>query len=365
MRLVSFPSFDDLPAPARRLLERAGDGRFFNSVPWYDCFVAHALGQALEIRIVAVETDDPQVPVACLCPAWTRPRRGLRSPRTLSSLTNVDSVAWDLLIDPDWPDPRAAVETLIDGLCAREAGWECLTFRFLDRASPPFAWLTEALRRNGRAVQPFFQYANIYETITDRGSTAYIARRGSSIRQTLLRMERKAERSGRYRHVMHTGPEGLDRAIEDYERVFAASWKEGEPGMAFIQCLIRAAAEDGSLRLGLVYWDETPAAVQLSFVRGGRASMYKTAYDEAFKKHALGRLSLLHLMRHVIDRDRVSEVDFGIGAEPYKEEWLFQHRNLWGLVAYDPRTVRGALGALRHVVLPRLRRTLRPTPEDG
>ncbi|GAB6054298.1 GNAT family N-acetyltransferase [Magnetospira thiophila] len=359
LKLTICESLDSLPAHVGRLFEACGANGFFSSLTWYRCLAAHTLESTDRVRLYVVEETGLRPRARLIFPSLERRPCGRLAPRQLSSLTNVYTVLWDLLLDPDQPDPQAAVDFLVDHLCSRDGGWDSLEFRALDRDSPTFDWLSLALRRHGWAVQPFFQYANIYETILDDDSAAYLARRGSSIRQTLLRMERKAERSGVYAHHMQTTPDGLEQAIADYQRVYAASWKQPEASETFLPELMRAAACEGSLRLGLIYWNGQPVAEQLSFVRGGRASMYKTAYDEAYKKQALGRLSLLHLLRHVIDQDHVREVDFGIGAEPYKEEWLFQRRELWGLAAFNPRRPKGLFGTLRHVLAPRLKKLLR------
>ncbi|CCQ72977.1 GNAT family N-acetyltransferase [Magnetospira sp. QH-2] len=355
-QVTRFDRLADLPEQASALLHR--EGSFFSSWTWYRCLIDEACAPGDGIHFYAVADDNQDSRCLLLLPALSVTGGKDLVLRTVGSLTNVYTVLWEPLYADNLANPKAALDALVDHLCARESRWEHMSFRAMEKDTPSFDWLVAALHRNGWAVQPYFQYANIYESITDPDSATYLSRRGSSIRKTLLRMERKAERSGAYHHVMHTGPEGLDRAIADYELIYAASWKQPEAKPDFMRSLIRAAAEEGSLRLGLVYWDDKPVAEQLSFVRGGRASMYKTAYDEDYKKQALGRLSLLHLMRHVIDEDHVHEVDFGIGAEPYKEEWLFQRRDLWGLAAYNPKTLRGALGAARHVLAPKIKKAL-------
>ena len=55
-------------------------------------------------------------------------------------------------------------------------------------------------------------------------------------------------------------------------------------------------------------------------------------------------------MRHVIEVDRVKEVDYLIGDDPHKQFWMSHRRERWGIVAYNPRTLTGALGLLREVL---------------
>jgi hypothetical protein len=46
-------------------------------------------------------------------------------------------------------------------------------------------------------------------------------------------------------------------------------------------------------------------------------------------------------MKYVIDCDRVSEVDFLTGADPYKKGWMSHWRERRGIVAYNPKSIIG------------------------
>jgi hypothetical protein len=55
-------------------------------------------------------------------------------------------------------------------------------------------------------------------------------------------------------------------------------------------------------------------------------------------------------MQHVIEVDKVKEVDYLIGDDPHKQFWMSHRRERWGIVAYNPRTLMGALGLIREVL---------------
>ena len=54
-----------------------------------------------------------------------------------------------------------------------------------------------------------------------------------------------------------------------------------------------------------------------------------------------------HLMRHVMDEDRVGEIDYLIGDDAYKKSWMDRRQERWGLVAYNPLSLRGTMGLLK------------------
>jgi CelD/BcsL family acetyltransferase involved in cellulose biosynthesis len=106
----------------------------------------------------------------------------------------------------------------------------------------------------------------------------------------------------------------------------------------------------GALRLGLLYLRDEPIAAQFWMLWNRRATIYKLAHDERFDQASPGSLLTARMMESVLERDRPVEVDFGAGDDPFKRTWLSRRRERWGIAAFDPRTLRGAKGVLRHVV---------------
>jgi CelD/BcsL family acetyltransferase involved in cellulose biosynthesis len=247
---------------------------------------------------------------------------------------------------------------LRDGRAGR--GVAHMQFGPMEPASPAFAALRDGLRAAGLKVFDYFCHGNWYEPVT-QDADAYLAAREGQLRSTIKRSESKLTKAGARIEILH-GAKDVERGVQAFQAVYERSWKKPEPYPDFMPGLIRLCAREGWMRLGLVWLGEVPIAAQLWIVANDRAEIYKLAYDEAHKTLAPGTVLTARLMRHVIDVDRVREIDYLIGDEPYKQQWMGQRRERWGLLAFNPRHWRGLYGWLREGLARQLRPRARAAP---
>jgi hypothetical protein len=211
--------------------------------------------------------------------------------------------------------------------------------------------LEQALRATGYQTARYFCFGNWYQPVGDGGFEAYWADRPSALRHSVERGRKRLDKAGDCRVEIVSGEDSqrLEVAIAAYEAVYAASWKPPEPCPAFMPGVIRTAAHEGWLRLGVVWLDGRPLAAQVWLVAANKANIYKLAYVRGQEKHSAGSVLTMALMQHVIDIDRVHEVDYLSGDDPYKADWMAQRRERVGLVAFDLRRWRGLRAAARHM----------------
>lgn len=227
-------------------------------------------------------------------------------------------------------------------------------FAPMDPKSPRFFTLLESLQIGGMEPFRFFCFGNWYLPVNDNWC-AYLNSRDGTLRNTIKRMTKKFAADGGTLEL-NMGGMGLSQSLKAFEQVYLAKWEKGEPFPAFIPGLVQACAKRGWLRLATAWLNGEPIAAQLWIVANGKANMYKVAYNEDFKIYAPGTLLTAMLMEHVIERDKVTEVDFLIGDDAYKKNWMSHRRERWGVIAYNPKTVCGILGLGREV----LSRLLKP-----
>ena len=230
----------------------------------------------------------------------------------------------------------------------------------MDAGSSDYHLLRDALRRAGWYVGEYFCFGNWYHPLEPGGYATYLAGRPGHLRNTLKRAEKRLNRNEGASLRIFSGDEAnFAQALNAFVEVYGRSWKEAEPFPAFIPGLCRLAAENASLRLGVLFVDERPIAVQLWLVVRQTAYIVKLAYDGAFAHLSPGTLLTAAMLRRVIDVDQVAEIDYLIGDDPYKRDWMTRRRERKGIVAFRVGSLKGLLGASRHV-LGRVRRDLFP-----
>lgn len=276
--------------------------------------------------------------------------------RTLESLSNYYTSLYSPLFGAEMQ--RDVLQVMLRSAAQQGGGTHVMRFAPMDSESSEYADLLQALRDAGWVPFTFFCFGNWYLKVTE-GWAGYLKGRGGNLRSSIKRRSRDfLAAGGELEVVSHTG--NLDEAIVAYNQVYAASWKKPEPYPNFVPSLIKLVAERGMLRLGVARLHGKPVASQLWIVGKDKASIYKVAYDEAYASYSPGTVLTSFLMQHVIEADGVTEVDFLIGDDTYKQLWMSHRRERWGIVAYNRRSIFGCLLLVKELLGRSIKRRLSP-----
>ena len=359
MQIKIYSEFDHLPIQYAQCFDIGNVENFFFSIPWFENLVGNALDDTDKLRIYGVESSDaPGIPIAML-PMRYRSHASRRiSPLTLHGLANYYTPLFGPVLNRSHSNCASIIKDLVHAICADDPTWDCVDLHPLAPDAASFTELLSSFREAGWIVQPYFCFGNWYLRLNGHSYNEYFKRLPSALRSTVTRKRKKIEDSGRVRMQVVTRPEGIESAILAYQTVYAASWKKPEPYADFMPGLIRTCAQKGSLRLGLAFYGERPIAAQLWIVNEGSASIYKLAYDEQFCQYSIGSILTAHLMEYVIEGDQVREVDYLVGDDAYKQNWMSDRRERWGLIAFNSRKLWGMLGAVRQIGGRALKRSL-------
>lgn len=345
MSVQNYTSFRSLPLSFRNFLESAGQRNFFASVPWFKTMIETASPEGDEISIYVAEQS--REPTAALILRKRQDAGALRSRMLLSPSHGMYTSLYGPILNEK--EGLSGLREIVAFIARENPPFDMLRFDSLDRGSSAFDELVDSFRANGMLVQPFFNFHNWQEDVDGLSIDRYLAERSSQTRYLINRHVRRIEKSGRGRFEMVTGGPRLFSAMIDYELIDLQSWKSVEPYPSFIPKMVQAAAEAGVLRLGLLYVDSEPAAAQIWIVCGERATIFRLHYANKFAKLAVGTALTFEMFRCVLGHDRVKVIDFGRGDDDYKRKWLKDCHERWGLLVFNPRTIRGCVIAARHL----------------
>ena len=341
--------FANLREQAPELFAGATDD-LFSSDAWFATLRAHGFEAESRLRILLARAPARDTSLAL-------PMAGSGE---LGSLSNYYSCLYGPITAGPEIDPSLLLAIFRHVRGARDKP-ATLRFAPLDAQGAFVNALRNALVTSGYLADTYFCFGNWYLEVAGRTYAEYFAALPAALRNTILRRERRLSREGAWSVAIHAGTgDGLEASIADFEAVYANSWKGPEPFPRFIPALCRTAAQQGWLRLGVLKLGGRPIAAQLWLQHAGKAMIYKLAYDQACERFSPGSILTAALMRHAIDTDRATEVDYLSGDDAYKREWMSHRRERIGVVAFDPATVGGLVGAARHFSAKRLRAWRRP-----
>ena len=229
-----------------------------------------------------------------------------------------------------------------------------------------------------QALIEYFPYQRLFsktENVYQKGLAdyaSYYQQRPSKLRNTIKRREKKLTKAHQYRTEIITDINEFSAAFSAYKTIYQQSWKGDEFSFDFIETVCFAALAENKLRLGLLFVNDEPAAAQLWFLQTTysdtqdnsvaplqakvhtTASIFKLAYTPKYQEFSVGSILSLVLSEHVISKDKVTSIEFGMGSEPYKKDWLAEKRTRQSYQIFNPDSIYGKLAIIRNIVLPRL-----------
>jgi hypothetical protein len=309
---------------------------------WFEILGRTTLSRKESACIVAlVDGDGQPVSAVPLVAADGRMIRGLTSPFTT------------LFCAPFGSNENART---LGKLLADKVG-DTIRLDALDPADSAARSFQDGLANGGLVVARFRHFANWFERIDSFPD--YWAGRESQLKSTVKRKGAPLQRDGRLVFEMIDLAADWRRGIEVYEAIYARSWKPAEPHPHFIGALLEKMGGRGLARLGVAMIEGVPAAAQIWLVRQDRATIFKLAHDPAFDRQSPGTLLTHWMLRLLHEQDGVRQVDFGRGDDSYKRLWLRFCQDREGVLAANPRTLKGLLAIAIDILPSRVAKLLR------
>lgn len=311
MRFVCYNEWYELPDSAGELFREQHN--FFYSQVWFENLSRHIPeGHSLVLACVEHATR-----LYAILPLLKTHRHYYQS------LNHRYTCHYSLLMTTAQADSTTVVNCLVEGLCRINV--ESLLLEPIDDRDPHLHQLRAALLSAGFECETYFRFYNWIYRLHGQSFSDYFSGRPAHLRNTIARKSRKLMREHHYQIQLYAGSEVLAR-MRDYYAVYQASWKASEQYMDFMNGLVQLSSAQNEARLAVLYVQDRPIAAQLWFIATHHACIFRLAYDEAWKAYSPGSILTAYLMKHVIDTEHVTELDFLNGNEAYKQEWMNERR---------------------------------------
>ena len=349
MEFVCYTDWDQLPKSANALFEKGEKDSVFLSRPWFESLVATALD------------DDHSMVLACVVARGKvmamLPLMEYTGVNIWYSLRHAYTPIYSLLVLDD--DQEQVLNCLVQAL--RELPVKGLLLEPVADDDSKLIGFQKLMESAGFNCTNTFRHYNWIYRLHGQSYADYMATRPAHLRNTIARKRRKLEREHGFEIRLYTGDE-VPQHMADYYAVYNASWKQSEIGNTeflkqFVErfSLVRSSGASSSgacssatissetissetksseagfsrvgwSRLAILYIKGQPVAAQLWFVCHGKASIFRLAYDKAWRRYSTGSILTSFMMEYVIDTDKVNEIDFLTGNDAYKQDWMSERR---------------------------------------
>jgi hypothetical protein len=332
MKFACYADWDPLSDRANALFAQAEKHSLFYSRPWFENLTRALDDDETMLLACVVDSLEPENKVLAILPL-------IRSgENNFVSLKHRYTTHYSLLLADPEHDQEQVLTCLVQGLSQLPV--ESLLLEPVADNDNGIVGLQRTLESAGYRCERYFRFYNWIYRVQGQSFKDYMASRPARLRNTISRKRRKLDREHGYQIRLFTGDE-VPAAMPDYYAVYTASWKANEQYTNFLDGIVEGFSNTkssasgspgrGWSRLAVLYVKGQPIAAQLWFVLHAKASIFRLAYDEAWKQYSPGSILTSFLMEYVIDTDQVEEIDFLTGNDRYKQDWMSERKERFAL----------------------------------
>lgn len=293
----------------------------FQTYEWFESWWT-SFGSDGQLLLISVFQGDKLLGFA---PLMRYPSLALR-PQVLRFVADTHSDYLDFITGSHAP---VVLREVFKRLTDHESSWSELHLRNIPASSP--------------SVQLLESFSSNQELLLLRGTdmpcfSLQVGGREEDVRRRVNKysLRRASNYFGRQGHLtvrtVDTVSEGKDLLPVFFNQHIRRWSTTGTPSLFhetqnqhFYDQLVTRLLPLGWLHLSVAELDGQPIAFHFGFDHGGTLTWYKPSFDPDHAAHSPGKLILSHLMHFALDSNR-SEVDFTIGAEPFKERYCDTQR---------------------------------------
>lgn len=278
--------------------------------------------------------------------------KGVLRTKAIELIGNVHSpIRHFLLGDSDDKQKAAILSSILYFLSNTYKEWDIVELDKLPEEQSVFNIVEHAIVTAGLQHRSCFCTGNWYLDKITYPSTGYFEKQPYGFRKQIENKKKRLRKVGSWRVEIKSDIKPLDKDLYLYDQLRAKSWKSPEKDSEFNKEFTKLAADKGWLRLSILFSGDVPIAYQKWLVCHKKAYIWDLIYDFDYKKYSPGSILSSEICKHVIDNDRVVEIDYLTGDESYKKNWTPQRRERKSITMFNHNLKGQFLGFLMTTVL--------------
>ena len=279
--------------------------------------------------------------------------KGILKTRKIELIGNAQSPIRNFLFgDADDKEKDNIISSILSFFCRVYKDWDLIELDTLPEEQNAFDAVQRAIVYAGLEYRSYFCTGNWYLDKITYPSTEYFNRQPHPFRKQIENKKKRLNKLDNWRVEINSYSASLDNHLDLYDQLRAISWKSPEKDKQFNRDFAKLAAKKRWLRLSILFSGDIPIASQKWIVSNKTAYIWSLVYDFGYKKYSPGAILSSEICKCVIDRDRVVEIDYMKGDEPYKKYWTPKRRERKGVTIFN-HSYRGRfLAFLMATVLP-------------
>lgn len=331
--------FESLESDWNSLLEKSGLGNIFLSFDWLFTWWKHC-GRSGALLIIIVKENNTLLGIA---PLMLMNVLGVRQLRFIGrGISDYE----DIITSGDKEERERIIRSIFNKLSELKE-WDIFRLERLKQNSPHYAALMN-IRMDNFCIysEKHFDGAPYLETSCDR--QLYYSGLSKKFLADTKRQKLRLFKDAKGAPVEKISDrDELEKLLEELIAFHISRRKSQDSKSMFEDLAVRGFLkeatlkffEEGILDFSVIRNNGTIAAMHLGFIYQNKFFYYLPVYNEDFQKYSIGRLLLAELIERSFN-EGISEFDFMIGEEKYKDDWNPKIEPLYRLNIY-PRTMRG------------------------
>jgi CelD/BcsL family acetyltransferase involved in cellulose biosynthesis len=333
IRFVLSQRLAELPLDRQQwnsLAAASNDASVFQTYEWFESWW-QAFGSQRELFLITAWNRESLVGIA---PLMIERHRGLRYLECVGS-PNADYQ--DFILGPQ---PEAVLAGLAAFLADQRGTWDMMAVRNLPTESITSRKFPKLLNATG--IDTTADELIACPTLEIAAQPEEVRRRLSAY--SLRRRVRRLSSLGELKYTRLSATDELDRYLPVFFRQYieqrtgsrAAKFFGRTEAREFYSSLSRSMLRAGWLHFSVLECGGRPVSFHFGFEFRGRLYWYKPCYDPVVARMSPGKVLLSYLVRDALERN-LDELDFTVGAEPFKYRYTRTQRTNVTLRAFSGR----------------------------